>query len=368
MVKNLRNKMFVMVLLASLGTNVLFLSPYIKGKLTQDNTSFFDSNTSDKELLAAVVNASSECDDSRMIQREYKGLREDVKALFEAERNSESYNNYYMAYNWAGLSQYAIKRNDKVLIAKLKEKADTWIGEDGRLTYSINRIDQCPIGIMYLNLYGITKEKKYLSVATQLFNFLKTKKNKDNVIPYDKENNLTDALGMIVPFLMEYYSLTNDTLAKQISVDNIRAFQQNCLDEGTHLPFHGYNINKKLQVGSCNWGRGIGWYLLAMAYCQEANDSILKNNIEKLNYTQFPLSSYRFDSSTALMFEIYKQSSTPQRKLNLDFIRTHVRKNGYVSDCSGDTYDLNEYSHSFGNSELCNGLLLILVSKFSNRQ
>lgn len=360
--------MFTIVLLTSLSINVLCLLPYVKGWLTRDHTEFFNSKTSDEELLASVLHASLECNEPLMIQREYKGLRRDINALFEAERNSESYNNYYMAYNWAGVSQYAIMTQNKGLITQLCNKADEWIGEDGKLCYPINRIDQCPIGIMYLNLYKITKEKKYLFIATQLYEYLKSKRiGGGNIIPYCAENNLTDALGMFVPFLMEYYSQTNDSVAKQISIDNVREFQQYALDEGTHMPFHGYNFNSGLQVGSCNWGRGIGWYLLAIAYCQETNDNILQKNIEKLNYTQFPLSSTNFDSSTALMFEIYKQSTTPQRKLNLDFIRTHVRRNGYVSDCSGDTYGLNDYSHSFGNSELCNGLLLILVSKFSNR-
>lgn len=85
-----------------------------------------------------------------------------------------------------------------------------------------------------------------------------------------------------------------------------------------------------------------------------------------MNYTQFPNSNNKFDSSTALMFEIYKQAKNPNRPLSLSFIKPHILKTGFVDDCSGDTYNLNDYSHSFGESELCNGLLLMLASKFSN--
>lgn len=83
-----------------------------------------------------------------------------------------------------------------------------------------------------------------------------------------------------------------------------------------------------------------------------------------MNYTQFPNSNNKFDSSTALMFEIYKQAKNPNRPLSLLFIKPHILKMGFVDDCSEDTYNLNDYSLSFG--ELCNGLLLMLASKFSN--
>ena len=68
------------------------------------------------------------------------------------------------------------------------------------------------------------------------------------------------------------------------------------------------------------------------------------------------------------MFEIYEQSKDQSRKLSLDFIKPHILTNGFVDDCSGDTYGLNSYSHTFGESELCNGFLLMLVSKFDNSQ
>ena len=360
--------MFAIILCSSLGTNILFLSPYIKGKLSQDNTEFFDGSTPDNELLTAVVNASTECDESniQMIQSDYRGLRYDIKALF-AQRNSATYNNFYLAYNYVGLSYYALKTKDPIVIDYLTNKADSWISDNGHLNYCLTRVDQCPIGILYINLFKITNDPKYKSVADFIFDWLKSKRLEDNLIPYTSNgNHYVDAVGMYVPFLMEYYYLKNDSLAKIIAEENIRLYQIYATDNESHIPYHGYNIKTKIKLGSCNWGRGIGWYLLAVSYCPQMNDSILSANIDKLNYTQFPLSSNCFDSSTALMFEIYKQSTTPQRKLNLDFIRTHVRRNGYVSDCSGDTYDYNDYSHSFGNSELCNGLLLLLVSKFSN--
>lgn len=354
----------VALLVIFIGDDFIFLAPYLKGHFSKDESAYFSASATDKEVIDAVVNASLSVEESQMIQQEYRGLKDDVMDLFREERNSDNYNNYYMAYNLAGLSQYALKTKDNTVINALKQKADAWISADGKLTYELKRIDQCPIGILYINLYRLTKEQKYKKVADNIFAYLKDLRINGNLIPYNNTvNNLSDAVGMFVPFLMEYNALTGDTLAHNIAVDNIELYKRDGCDAVTHLPFHGYNIKTGVKLGSCNWGRGIGWFLLAVAYCPETNDSTLQKSVSKLPYTQFPLSSNEFDSSTALLFEIYKHSTDKSHPLNLNFIRTRIHTNGFVGYCSGDTYAPNVYSKSFGNNELCNGLLLILYSK-----
>ena len=189
----------------------------------------------------------------------------------------------------------------------------------------------------------------------------------NGIIMYRKgERQLCDVFGMYVPFLMEYFSVTKDSLAYKIADYNMEVYKSRGVDKETGIPFHGYNIRTGLPIGSANWGRGIGWYLLGAAFCPQFNDDKLNKSLSLLEYTQFPGSSERFDSSTALMFEIYKQSKDKNRKLSLDFIKPHVLVNGFVDDCSGVTYELNDYSHLFGQTSLCNGLLLMLASKFRN--
>lgn len=364
-----KGKYFVIILLVIfIGDDFLFLAPYIKGHFSKDDSAYFDNKASDKEVIDAVLNASLSVEESQMIQQEYRGLKDDLRSLFTSKRHSEINNNYYMAYNLVGVSQYALKYKDEKIISLLRKKADGWITTEGILTYDIKRIDQCPIGILYLNLYKLTKEAKYKKIADSIYDYLKVHRMNGNLIPYNNNiNNLSDAVGMYVPFLIEYSTLTGDTLARRIAVDNIEQYKRYGCDAITHLPFHGYNIKTGVKLGASNWGRGIGWFLLAVAYCQETNDSILQNSVNKLPYTQFPLSNGNFDSSTALLFEIYKKATEPSRKLSLDFIRSHIHTNGFVGDCSGDTYAPNVYSQSFGNSELCNGLLLLLYSKTFNK-
>lgn len=353
----------LVVLSCSLFFNVLLLSPFIKWYIELDRTPYYDINASDEEVIESVIHASLKLDCSQMKKQEFHGVVEDVFNMFELNGGSDCFNNYYEAYNYVGLSQYAVKSHNKELLTSLREKADGWIGQDGQLNYELVKIDQCPIGIFYLNLYSTFDDVRYLKVAGQIYDFLLSKRMDDGLIPYNNtEINLSDALGMIVPFLMEYHYHTGDSLSRVIAQRNIEIYRKYATDYYTHLPFHGYDISTKSKLGSCNWGRGIGWYLLAIAYCDEMNDDVLWNSVQALPYTQFPMSSNTFDSSTALLFEIYKQKMDKSRQLDLQFIKPHIRKNGIVADCSGDTYGLNEYSKSFGNSELCNGLFLMLVS------
>ena len=96
-------------------------------------------------------------------------------------------------------------------------------------------------------------------------------------------------------------------------------------------------------------------------------DDKIEQSIAMMDYTQFPGQPYSaFDTSTALMFEIFKQSRNDSRAVNLSIFKSHTTVSGMIDECSGDTYSYNQYSKTFSKSEICNGLFLILVSKFSN--
>ena len=207
-----------------------------------------------------------------------------------------------------------------------------------------------------------------MSVAESIFKQVINWRNERGIIMYvnNNETQLIDAVGMYVPFFMEYYKETGDTLAYMTVDYNMRQLYEKSVDKESGIPVHGYNTVTGIKVGSSNWGRGIGWYLLAAAFCPQINDPVLDQSLSVMEYTQFPGSNKHFDSSVALMFEIYKQSKDKQRELSLDFIKPHILTNGFVGECSGDTVGLNRYSRTFGESELCNGLLLMLVSIFDN--
>ena len=330
----------------------------------------FTQESSDKDVIKKVCEATLKHSGTKMSMNEPKGLPLDVIAFFKAQRNANTPYNYYTAYGYAGLSYYALHTKDADLMETLKEKASSMYSRKTKnLSYEFIKIDQAPIGIFFLNLYKWYHSNDYKQVAQNIFRRIEKWRDANGIIMYrpDTDLQLSDAVGMYVPFLMEYFNTTGDSTAYKIATYNIQAFYTHGVNHETGIPAHGYNTKNGLPVGSANWGRGIGWYLLAIAYCPQFNDPVLTKTLRIFDYTQFPGSSEKFDSSTALMTEIYKQSKDPTRKLSLKFIKPHIHANGFVADCSGDTYGLNSYSKMFSESELCNGLLLMLVSKFSNK-
>ena len=371
--RSTRQKALLAVLIISVLFNILVILPYVQPYYTRFQKKFFPKEhftnaTPDKEVLDKVCEATIELKGVKMSMNEPKGLLEDLIAFFKPKRNSSIFNNHYTAYAMVGVSYYAIAHNDSTMMNKLRKKADKFIDlEKHSLTYPIVVIDQASIGELLLNFYKWYKDDAYLNVATSLYNKVKDMSDKQGRILYRQGKvDLVDALGMYVPFLMEYFSLTNDSTALRIVNSNMERYKEYAVNPKTGIPAHGYDLRSGIPVGSASWGRGIGWYVLAAAYCPQIQDAVLDSTLAKIDYTQFPGNSEHFDSSTALMIEIYKQSKDKTRKLSLDFIKSHVLTNGMVDDCSGDTYGLNSHSKTFGESELCNGFLLMLASKFSN--
>lgn len=376
-IKNvLKSRLLVGVTIVSLLFNILVILPYVKPYYNKFEKKLFPPEhftiqTPDKEVLNKVCEATLQAMGGvKMPMNENKGLPEDLKAFFTPQRNSSISYNYYTAYGYVGLSYYAIANKDSILMNKLREKAKTmYTPNNGTLSYDFIRIDQTPIGLFFLNLYYWFQDKEYKNVADNIFLQVLDWRNENGIIMYfnNSEVQFSDVLGMYIPFLMEYFNVTGDTFAYEIAEYNMKLYYEKAVDKETGIPVHGYNTVSGIKVGSANWGRGIGWYLLAAAFCPQIDDQTLKKTLLVADYTQFPGCSEHYDTSTALMFEIYKQSKDKRRKISLDFIKPHILTSGFVDDCSGDTYGLNNYSHTFGESELCNGLLLMLVSKFDNQ-
>lgn len=93
-----------------------------------------------------------------------------------------------MAYLYAGLSYYALNCNDKEVIDFLLLKSNEF-SSNGKLEYELTEVDQVPIGIMYINLYKISRNKEFLDVARSVFDYLNEKRiNGSNLISYRAES------------------------------------------------------------------------------------------------------------------------------------------------------------------------------------
>lgn len=281
-------------------------------------------------------------------------------------RGSEIINNFQKGYMYAGLTKYAYRYNDSNLFKQVKRKLDKFIFDNGKLKYRLIRLDQVPIGLAYIDLFRMSNDKKYLTTVNEIYTFLIDRQKADGRLLYIMGSDVqhVDSLGMTIPFLCEYNEIFPNKNTLHLIRESFNEYNKWGVDKTSGLPVHGYNINSKAKIGSANWGRGIGWYLLGASYYDQFNTSIIDSTLSQITeYTQFIFQPGKFDSSTALMFEIYKQRNVEPPKRSINFIKEHITRSGYVDSCSGDTFTYNRYAHKFTYSEFTNGLFLLLISK-----
>ncbi len=313
---------------------------------------------------------------------------EKIVFLFK-RRNSHSYEfkkfNYPRAFLLLGIVSYLIELNNKKMLDDFKKLFDKYITKEGDPSFQINRVDQTPFGEVALKLYNVYREEKYIYFAGQIYNYLKRNvDSSDGIIEYrpDAKFILSDTIGLTVPFLLQYAEISELTDASKLAEQQIDYFINYGVDDYSNLPVHGIEKITKIKVGSANWGRGIGWYFLGLSACAKNNLRFMKHSQkleESLNqlknrqglWTQFPGSSEKFDASSTLIL-FYSMLVNNSRYLTksqfLDLLLPYLSSNGIILQTSGDTFGLNDYSKSFGSSELSQGFLLLSLSKLTENE
>ena len=278
-------------------------------------------------------------------------------------KRKEVYGNYPMGFLYWGLSEYILMYNEKKLISCISEKIAGMFHSDGNLKYKISVVDQVPMGCCFINMYKLTFDNKYKVAAHYIANYLLGRFETDRILYRCHSNvQLVDTLGMIVPFLCMYSELIGDGKYYKIarSVYDDFSTHANTL---TGFPVHGYDTTTGIHLGSSNWGRGLGWYLLAKAYLGDKNDSI-NSLLSSITYVQFPFQGYSIvDSSVALLCELYKVLISSDYVPNFSQLHSFIRQDGLIDFCTGDTCGFNDYASYYGLGGLANGLYLLLLSK-----
>lgn len=357
---------FIALLLVSIAANILMVLPY--WRLITDRFKTYSSVTDSIEYCMLIRDKSIQlASNQHNIVVGYQGLANDMRAYYHSSVDAIT-NNYHRGILYTGLALYAETYCDSEVRDVCAEHLKSFVDEDGNFKYEVKYSDQALIGAAYCSIYRQTNELLYKKAADNLLKMLKSLDDPETGILYRSPAGwqYEDVLGMTIPFLMEYSKTFNDSTATSMAYRNFNLFYKYGVDKETGMPCHGYNIKTHLKLGSMNWGRGTGWYLLAASYLPEFKDSLLDKNIQLVEYEQFlgERGGSIFDSSTALLFEIYKKSRNLPIK-GIMFMQPHTLDDGFVSDITGDTYFLNKYSTIRGEYEIGNGLLLILLSKYS---
>ncbi len=185
---------------------------------------------------------------------------------------------YKMGFVLSGFEKLYQKTNDKKYLNYIKEYVDGMIDSTGNIKkYDVKEynIDCLNPGKLLFNLYEITKDSRYLNIIGKLRNQLESQPRTASGGFWHKQiypNQMwIDGLYMAEPFYAQFTvkyekGKSLDDIAKQFEL-----IQNHIVDKKTGLVYQAWDESKEIawadkQTGTSPtiWGRGIGWYMVAL--------------------------------------------------------------------------------------------------------
>ncbi len=252
-----------------------------------------------------------------------------------------------------------------------------------------SHIDSALMAYALLEVYPERADDVRPLMKTTLSLIMHTKGENDTV-PYRKSlSNIrfVDTLGFICPFLMLYGKTYQNEDASQLALKQLAEYNQALLPEWG-FPAHAYDIKKRAPLGLFDWGRGIGWYIIALlGVYKNSNSDDLQSEMEqrilalgdKLLLCQLPSGGYSHQlfndknpaegSATVLITLLLQQcfiltnDTKYQEAINkcVKKLMHMTRRDGSLDGCQGDTKGIGYYSSRFDIMPFAQGLLLYLI-------
>lgn len=187
-------------------------------------------------------------------------------------------------------------------------------------------------------------------------------------IPYRKnlqDIRFVDTLGFVCPIL---YATGRDKLADEV----IAEFDPFLLDGA--IPPHAISLKDQVSLGIYGWGRGIGWYIIALISSDNSNvgriiplaDYLLKYQREdgSFGWSILDRDSPKESSGTALIGLLFISAFQHSRNVKyLDAAKrietalmSMTRRNGAIDYAQGDTHGIGMYSGRFGTMPFVQGI------------
>ncbi|MBJ6984223.1 glycoside hydrolase family 88 protein [Luteimonas sp. MC1750] len=304
------------------------------------------------------------------------------RVLGRRTHHAYAYYNFPFAFLLNGLLDYSVATGDSDVLKRVESKSKEFIDEAGVLKFPIDKLDQATFGLMFLTLFELTKDDRYLTGARRIFEEMQAFKGEDGLYRYRIGLNVffIDTVGLLCPFLVRYSQVAGVPIAMADAEAQVKFALANCVEPSKGLAIHAYDLASEQALGSVNWARGMGWLTLGLSVvAREARDPALMEAMRRYAdilgdlrepYGYWPqflghTNDRQIDSSGTLMFlHAFQQCGI----WNIDGAEVKslaalcVDRRGRVVQSSGDTIYINKYSRLKGPSELSQGLMLSLLS------
>ena len=262
------------------------------------------------------------------------------------------------------------------------------LDEEGNWRIQVNRIDYAMLA--YAILVAERNPESIRNSMDQMVKCLEKNLCNDGLISYSagkqSKRRYVDTLGFVCPFLALYGKVYGKSKYVEMSVMQIVKFQKGGVIRG--LPVHCYETETNLPIGVLGWGRGVGWYTLALAdLYKEIEENRNKQIIGKFmieiaercliferkegGFSTILQAQNVYDSSATAMLGYFYAKCGGYFK-NEKYIKIAERCqsrlmkvtkiNGVVDECQGDTIDVGIFSQRYAAMPFVQGMTLRLAA------
>lgn len=241
-------------------------------------------------------------------------------------------------------------------------------------------VNQCPCGMVALQLYKRTNDITYKLYADKMFSGL-LMQDTDFGILYREHDRyaLVDVVGMAIPFLLYYGHVFNNKEAISLANKTVEKYIEFGCDSMTGIPVFEFGVNPPyIKSGAADWGRGIAWFVIGLTYidelqlCENSQKMINKMNASLLDiwkrygsFGQFVGRGGRdLSAELPILYYMYRKDMV---NLNEADILSYSRLcyDGIMYHSSAGNHGLIKYGTPFGPNVLSQAYMLRLITLFN---
>ncbi len=254
---------------------------------------------------------------------------------------------------------------------------------DGHWKKRVERVDEALLGYALLRA---AESPQAVRPAMDTICALLTAQQLGGTVPYDphrRDVRFTDTVGMICPFLWLYAETYNEPQAKELCMRQLEEYEQYGLHPVTGLPAHAFRRSDGAALGIGDWGRGCGWYALALAELLRCGADVT-DEAERFARAVLPMQQQNGAWSRQLLSErgiestatamlghlcavLYGRTGDAQYKQAAENARcallSATRRNGEVDYAQGDTKGVGFYSVRLTAAPAALGFALLLTEE-----
>lgn len=228
--------------------------------------------------------------------------------------------NYEQGLMLQSLYKLFLQTSDSTYYNYIIKNLNRYITDDGIIktyVFSKFRLDDIAPGRVLLDIYKATGEEKYKIAADTLRKQLKLQpRTKEGGFWHKKiypHQMWLDGLFMAEPFYAKYSEMSNETSDFNDIANQFILIYKHTLDPKTGLLYHGWDESKEQKWANQKtgdspnfWGRGLGWYEIALVDVLDffpENNQKRKELINILQKTCEALLKYK-DKNTGLWYQV----------------------------------------------------------------